>query len=65
MLKVLISECQIIHRHKEGKLRIDIRKKFLTMRAASYWNRLPRKVMNAPSLAMSSAGLDKALHNLA
>ncbi|KFO09646.1 hypothetical protein N312_07498, partial [Balearica regulorum gibbericeps] len=49
---------------KEGRLRLDIRKKFLTMRAARHWNRLPRKVVEAPSLEVFKARLDEALGNV-
>ncbi|KAK4824904.1 hypothetical protein QYF61_021419 [Mycteria americana] len=37
---------------KEGRFRLDIRKKFLTMRVVRHWNRLPREAVDAPSLAL-------------
>jgi len=46
---------------KEGRCRSDIRKKFFTMRVVRYWNRLPREVVDAPSLALFKARLDGAL----
>ena len=49
---------------KEGRFRLDIRKKFFTMRVARHWNRLPSKVVNAPSLEVFKARLDGALSNL-
>ncbi|KFW69382.1 hypothetical protein AS28_06217, partial [Pygoscelis adeliae] len=49
---------------KEGRFRLDIRKKFFTMRVARHWNRLPREVVDAPSLEVFKARLDGALSNL-
>ncbi|KFM07232.1 hypothetical protein AS27_06966, partial [Aptenodytes forsteri] len=49
---------------KESRFRLDIRKKFLTMRAVRHWNRLPREVVDAPSLEVFKARLDGALSNL-
>ena len=39
-------------------LRLDIRKKFFTVRAERHWNRLPTKVVGAPSLEAFKARLD-------
>jgi len=49
---------------KEGRLRLDIRKKFFMMRVVRHWRRLPREVVDAPSLAVFKARLDGALSNL-
>ena len=49
---------------KEGKFRLDRRKKFFTMRVVRHWNRLPREVVDAPSLEVFKARLDGALSNL-
>ncbi|KFM08468.1 hypothetical protein AS27_08248, partial [Aptenodytes forsteri] len=49
---------------KEGRFRLDIRKKFFTMRVVRHWNRLPREVTDAPSLELFKARLDGALSNL-
>ena len=46
---------------KQGKFRLDIRKKFFTVRVVRHWNGLPKEVVNAPSVAMFKAGLDRAL----
>ncbi|KAK4814534.1 hypothetical protein QYF61_022253 [Mycteria americana] len=48
---------------KEGRLRLDVRKKFITMRVVRHWNRLPREVVDAPSLKVCKARLDGALSN--
>ncbi|KFQ98530.1 hypothetical protein N306_00232, partial [Opisthocomus hoazin] len=49
---------------KEGRFRLDIRKKFFTMRVVKHWNRLPREAVDAPSLEVFKATLDGALSNL-
>ena len=49
---------------KQGSFRLDIRKKFFTMRVVKHWNRLPREVVEAPSLETFKARLDGALSNL-
>ncbi|KGL95858.1 hypothetical protein N301_06820, partial [Charadrius vociferus] len=49
---------------KEGRFRLDIRKKFFTVRVVRHWNRLPREVVAAPSLEAFKARLDGALSNL-
>ncbi|KGL87870.1 hypothetical protein N301_04818, partial [Charadrius vociferus] len=49
---------------KEGRFRLDIRKKFFTMRVVRHWNRLPIEVVAAPSLEVFKARLDGALSNL-
>ena len=49
---------------KEGRFRLDIRKKSFTVRVVRHWNRLPRDVVDAPSLETFKARLDQALSNL-
>jgi len=48
---------------KEGRFRLDIRKKFFTMRAVKHWNRLPREAVAVSSLELFKARLDRALSN--
>jgi len=49
---------------KEGRFRLDIRKRFFTMRVVRPWHRLPREAVAAPSLEVFKARLDGALSNL-
>ena len=50
---------------KEGRFKLDIRKKFFTVRVVRQWNRLPREAVDMPSMEAFKARLDGALSNLA
>jgi len=45
-------------------LRLDSRKKFFAMRVVKHWHKLPREVVEVPSLETFKARLDGALSNL-
>ncbi|KFV06216.1 hypothetical protein N339_04255, partial [Pterocles gutturalis] len=49
---------------KEGRFRLDVRKKFFIMRVVRHWQRLPREAVDVPSLEVFKARLDEALSNL-
>ena len=49
---------------KEGRFRLDLRKKFCTVRVVRPWPRLPREAVAAPSLEVFKARLNEALRNL-
>jgi len=53
-----------IFKLEEDRFKLDIRKKSFTVRVLRHWNRLPRDVLDAPSLETFKARLDKALGNL-
>jgi len=44
-----------------GRFRLDIWKKSLTVRVVRHWNRLPRDVVDAPSLETFKASLEDNL----
>ena len=43
---------------------MDIRRKFFTQRVVTHWDRLPKEVVDAPSLEACKARLDVALSSL-
>ena len=49
---------------KEGRFKLDFRGMFFTERVLRCWNRLPRDVVDAPSLEVFKARLDGALCSL-
>ncbi|KFO64612.1 hypothetical protein N302_14979, partial [Corvus brachyrhynchos] len=49
---------------KGSRFRLDIRREFLTVRVVRHWNRLPKEVVDIPSLEVFKARLDRALGNL-
>lgn len=49
---------------KERGFRSGIRKKFFALRVVRHRQRFPREVVDAPSLAVSQARLNKALSTL-
>ncbi|KAJ7426600.1 hypothetical protein WISP_14508 [Willisornis vidua] len=48
----------------QGRFGLDIRKRFFTQRVAGHWNRLPRKVIAAPSLTELKKHLDDTLRHM-
>ncbi|KFQ37719.1 hypothetical protein N332_12853, partial [Mesitornis unicolor] len=49
---------------EEGRFRLDIRKKFFTVRVVRHWHRLPREAVDGPSLEVFKARLERALSSL-
>ena len=46
---------------RQRRLRLDIRRKFFIQRVETHWNRLPKEVVDAPSLEAFKARLVAAL----
>ncbi|KFQ39850.1 hypothetical protein N332_11027, partial [Mesitornis unicolor] len=49
---------------EEGRFRQNISKEFFTVRVVRHWHRLPREAVDAPSLEVFKARLDRALGSL-
>ena len=49
---------------RQGRCRLDIRRKFSTQRLVTHRNGLPKELVDAPSLGASKARLDVALGSL-
>ncbi|KFQ27799.1 hypothetical protein N332_01203, partial [Mesitornis unicolor] len=49
---------------EEGRFRLDIRNKFFTVRVVRHWHRLLGEVVDALSLEVFKARLDRALGSL-
>jgi len=46
---------------RKGRFRVEIRNKFFMVRVVKHWNRLPREVVEAPSLETFNVRFDGVL----
>jgi len=52
------------HKLKHRKFCLNMRKNFFTLRVTDPWNRLPKEVVESPSLEIFKTHLDKVLCSL-
>jgi len=52
------------HKQKHRKFQLNMRKTFFTLRVTEHWHRLPREVVDSPSLEIFKTHLDKVLCSL-
>ncbi|KFV83675.1 hypothetical protein N308_06008, partial [Struthio camelus australis] len=52
------------HKLNHGKFHLNLRKNFFTVRVTEHWNRLPREVIEFPSLEIFKNHLDPVMGNV-
>jgi len=52
------------HKLKQRKFQLNMRKNFFPLRVTEHWYRLPREIVESPSLEIFETRLDKVLCSL-
>jgi len=52
------------HKLKHGKFHLNMRKNFFPLRVTEHQNRLPREIVESPSLEIFKTRLDAVLYSL-
>ena len=60
----MIGQGGMVLKLRQGNFRLDISRKFFTQRVVTHRNRLPKEVVDAPSLEVFKARLDVSLGSL-
>jgi len=62
--RVAIGPGAMAKKMEHRKFHINMQKNFLTVKVTEHWNRLPREVLESPSLEIFKTHLDTYLCNL-